>query len=119
MKPTAIKMTSFAGDPTAASASVIAACKSADEQLWLLRKVRFDADGIDSQPSYPRVSEFAEQLLDRRPVFCRPDNGSAQRILSCREWCIETWTELVSAVDRLRNAAKKEDVNIVSLTQPE
>ncbi|MDQ3365969.1 MAG: hypothetical protein M3680_11130 [Myxococcota bacterium] len=97
------------------SSAVIAACHGADEPLWLLRDVRFDSEYIDSPGLMTRVSDYAAELLDDRKLMCKLEGGIEDRVIRCTRWCLETWRSLIDAVERLRTAAKRDGVDVVSL----
>ena len=116
IKPTALELFEIKANDPSATAKIIKTCTSADELLWRLRNIKFDDDALSPDNQYPRVSTYAEELLDTRGSFCRPDNGDVIRIQDCRKWCLETWEYLVSSVGDLQAAASREGVGIVSLS---
>jgi hypothetical protein len=95
-------------------AEIIETCMSADEQLRILREIDFDAEHITPGREDP-VSWNARDLLQDRALKCGPGKGDRARVGICRSWCVETWEEMIKAVDRLRWAAEEVGVEIVSL----
>jgi hypothetical protein len=112
LRPAAAQLLALRPDDHAA---IVAACTGSDDALRRLRDVRFDDPAIWTDPRVPLVSDPAEWLLDHRSLMCKPDNGDPTRLVRCSEWCRETWTHMIDAVARLRDAAKAEGVDIVLL----
>lgn len=117
VRPTVVALHAIVGNSADATARVIEACKTADEALWLLRNVREDDERIrrDYDSGLLKISEVAAALLDHRPLYCRSPNGDPNRFTMCRDWCLDDWGQLVTAATRLRVAAGKEGVDIVSV----
>ena len=116
IKPTALELFEIKANDPSATAKIIKTCTSVDELLWRLRNIKFDDDALSPDNQYPRVSTYAEELLDTRGSFCRPDDGDSTRTQRCRKWCLETWEHLVSSVGDLQAAASREGVEIVLLS---
>jgi len=110
MRPAAARL--LALDPADHNA-IIAACMSADEELWKLRDVKFDNEYVDTLPKSERVSSTAAGLLDDRKLECR--DLPPYRIAPCAEWCRSEWTYMIDIVERVHEAAKREGVDFVSL----
>lgn len=110
MRPAAARV--LASDPKDDRA-VIAACMSADDELWKLRDVRFDNEYVDTLPKYDRVSLHVEGLLDARNVNCR--DLPPHLLDNCARWCRWEWTSMIDTVEVIRTRAKSEGVDIVSL----
>lgn len=109
LKPAVAKLFALKSDD---HVGIIEACMSADDQLDVLRRVRFDDEHIDQFDHTSRVSalpSYAEEmLLFERSSFCleRP-------LDSCSSWCLRTWGWLVDVVERIRQDARKHGVEIV------
>lgn len=110
LRPTAARL--LAVDPTDHKA-VIAACTSADEELWKLREIRFDNEYVDTEPKYERVSSLAASQLDNRRVTCR--DLPPHLIEACSKWCRSEWMQMIDTVELLRRGAKSEGIELVSL----
>jgi len=112
LKPAIARMDASSGSDR----ELIDACTSVDDQLELLRQVKFDDEAIDPDPqphrAYTRVSDFAEHLLGRS-LICNDEDLEIDT--GCRRWCLEAWSSLIVAVDLLRQNAKEEGVHIISL----
>jgi hypothetical protein len=111
MKPVAEKLLALKPDDRTA---IIEVCMTADEQLELLRSIDFDAEHVTPGARHEPVSTYAKSLLQDRSLMCNSDIERASPGW-CSNWCLERWTGMIEAVDRLRQAAKAEGVEIVSL----
>lgn len=111
MKPAAAKLLALKPDDHAA---IVAVCTSADEQLKMLRYINFDAKHVTPGSQHDPVSTYAKHLLKDRSLICDSDIERASPGF-CSRWCLETWTGMINAVDRLRAAANEEGIEIVSL----
>ena len=111
LKPVAVKL--LAIDPHQ-HAAIVAACMSMDDPLRVLREVKLDTEYIRAPPSKMTAADYAESLLDDRNLYCRRLDDPV--ILEwCSEWCHASWIGLIDSVERLRQAAKAEGVDIISL----
>jgi hypothetical protein len=106
LRPKVARILSLRNDPPAE----VEACLGADAELQALRDVRFDAEGVDSEPKHARVSDYARWLTVERIKDCTPD-----MIRLCYRECMSNWQALIDAVRRLHDAAAAESVEIIPL----
>jgi hypothetical protein len=111
MRPAAAKLLALKPEDHTA---IVEACMSADEQLWMLRKIDFNGERVSPRRDVS-VSWYVISLLDDRSVTCKPDDEDGSRAQRCSRWCLEVWRAMIKAVDRLRRAAKEEGIEIVAL----
>ena len=111
LKPVAAKFLAF--EPHQ-HAEIIAACMSMDEPLLVLREVKLETEYILAPRDEMTAADIAEMLVDHRDLRCRrlDHPGWAER---CSEFCLASWIGLIDSVERLRQAAKAEGVDIISL----
>lgn len=112
MKPVAAKMLALRPDDRAA---IVEVCMAADESLHRLREIDFHAEHVAPDEVRWSVSTYAKDLLDSRSLMCKQLDRGPAGLEQCSQWCLETWTRMIEAVDRLRQAAKDQGVEIVSL----
>lgn len=110
LRPAAARI--LAADPSDHK-TIIDACMSADHELERLRAVRFDNEHVDTEPKQERVSSIAASLLDHRRVNCR--DLPPHLLENCSEWCRSAWMSMIDTVETIRNRARAEGVDIVSL----
>lgn len=98
--------------PRTDHAATIAVCRSAEDALRRLQRVRLDEREPSPRGPYSRPSLWIDSLLDpwQRQLACR--EPASER---CSRSCIEDWEYLAASVDELRERARKYDVEIVSL----
>ncbi|MEO6598907.1 MAG: hypothetical protein ABIQ16_03480 [Polyangiaceae bacterium] len=94
--------------------AVVEACTSADQALWAFRNIKLDDEYIDDPHASLPATVYVEYLLDERSKFCGRTFPNDKRDL-CSWWCLQHWPSLVVSIEELRDRAKLEGVDIVSL----
>ena len=111
MKPVAIKLMALKVEDERA---VVEACTSVDQALWAFRSIKLDDEFTNNPRSWPPPTIYVEYLLDERSKFCGRSQPSDKRDL-CSWWCLQHWPALAASIEELRERAKSEGVDIVSL----
>jgi hypothetical protein len=111
MKPVAVKLMALKVEDEPA---VVEACTSVDPTLWAFRNVKLDDEFTNNPRKLPPPTLYAEFLLDERSKFCGRSLPTDKRDL-CSWWCLQHWPALVASVEELRERAKSEGVDIISL----
>lgn len=111
MKPVAIKLMALKVEDERA---VVEACTSVDQALWAFRNIKLDDEFTNNPRSALPATIYVEFLLDERSKFCGRKLPADKRDL-CSWWCLQHWPGLVISVEELRERAKSEGVDIVSL----
>ena len=98
-------------------AEVVSACVGADRLLWELETARFDESEVPAGNARAPLSADVDIVLSLEwPSRCGPTSDPRPSNAACRRDCVEAWSALAKAVDRLSDAALLDGIFIVRLS---